>query len=861
MEKNWEGHSREFTQKRESEYKENDGKTEFDQFLDTHFLDLWVRNNIMSENGKNRFGTEGKCLLADKIIRFLQDSIRDKFIEVANGNPRVIFDELEKARKQNYYYPIFRLSGRVERNKFVDIAMDWGHQSYADIPKEGGSIVSLCCYLKEDSNDNEYDFTEIGVLYSAALEAMLKIAEKESIPNLVMELKNKLDIEQEKRNKEVWEDDRANGYWTDGRGTTIFARSSDPELLEDHDFYYVPSVEERDKYMPPWEEMTRYEDRDKYEIFDDEEGESSDPDDYLSYLQEPEHLDRLKKEIDQSVNGEGVSYNEAKRLLEGDYFYSKVQDREVFYETFINNLDELDASDDTMRMAVSILMQDRSVVLENFKKFLSFFNKNPKIASEELLKERGSESFGPYKVLLNMIIYRLEFGQVDISEEGLEYLGKRLDLGEYNNANYFAHRGTADGKIFIFGQEDKELKSYVDFAAIDDDEQHTESLKVEMLSFAYDTLFVSRPDETEEEREQKMKFAEEFREKYFKVYLEELAGKVGISLNNFSIREQAWFLWYFESCDENRQSRVVDFLKKYGENGFSIFVLQEMDNHAGDKILAIGEKGNEEKVKKIFADVESIIRLSEITEKEIEKMFFKDDPGETIKKDKITQDILNRSLQVLDEYYNLIEQGEVSQQNLENKLQKNKKDLILFASIFKNAFAKGQEIDFSQIKGLDLSIMDSGELSDQDKKQMRDIFKGNRTGVSPEFAEQRLKGEFDPVMSESGHKFYTLKKDGQIISFARFDELENGNLYTGFINTAPDIKGMNIGSAFLETVFQREGQKKTIELKVREDNPAVKLYERFGFEVEGEPHEDPETKKVYFRMVRPPKAERFAEAA
>lgn len=792
---------------------------ELSTFLNIPFSDLYKNelNNISRSDS-----------LFEKVSEFWIKELSKRIMKIIEENPEQLLEILEEAKKEGYYYhyPIFCIFDPEERKKFERFIKDISDRGvYMFLGNFSEEYVLYFLTEEEERFVNQsYSITTRGIFYSAALDAVLNMRQKEIIPSLVLKLKDNLISGMENRQRREVED-----------------LSGD-----DEEFEYVG------EYFDSIGEPFDYGDEDSVGVPGEDLGDPVD---------DPEFLGYLKKEFEEKITSEKPSFLHMRRLLEGDWFPEDVDDFVFFQETLLKSIGKLESSEENIKMVIEVLRDNLPKMFENFEGLFVFFNKNPEVSSRELLKMRQEDQYPPHKLFLTALIYRLEFGQMDISEEGLEYLGKRLDLGEFNSDNYFAHRGTGDGKIFIFGQDDKELKSYVDFATVDNDEPKEDTLKVEMLSFTYDVLFVPKSDETAEDREQKMKFVEEFKEKYFKVYLEELAGKVGINLNNFGIREQAWFLWYFESCDKNRQARVVDFLKKYGESGFGVFVLQEMDHQAGEKILAIGEKGDEEEVKKIFADVESIIRLSSITEKEIERMFFKDNPSGVVKKDKITEDILNRSLQVLDEYYNLIEQGEVGQQNLENKLQKNKKDLILFASIFKNAFARGQEIDFSQIKGLDLSIMDSGELSDQDKKQMRDIFKGNRTGVSSEFAEQRLKGEFDPVMSESGHKFYTLKKDGQIISFARFDELENGNLYTGFINTAPDIKGMNIGSAFLETVFQREGRNQAIELKVRTDNPAVKLYERFGFQIEGEPHEDSETKKVYFRMVRPPKAEELREAA
>ncbi len=65
-----------------------------------------------------------------------------------------------------------------------------------------------------------------------------------------------------------------------------------------------------------------------------------------------------------------------------------------------------------------------------------------------LLKDKNPD----VKWAAGRALHRLEFGRIGISSEGVQYLERMYDLGEYNNPNFHVSRLTADGDVGIFDE-------------------------------------------------------------------------------------------------------------------------------------------------------------------------------------------------------------------------------------------------------------------------------------------------------------------------------------------------------------------------------------------------------------------------
>lgn len=454
---------------------------------------------------------------------------------------------------------------------------------------------------------------------------------------------------------------------------------------------------------------------------------------------------------------------------------------------------------------------------------------------------------------LTRILYRLELGNINISEEGVRYFDRLYDLGEQNDPNGFARRLTANGDVGIF-DEDKVLQRYF---KLDDLTDGQKNVKATVMDFALSQFFSREPND-EKEKEDQQKLLEEFKYHYFDFFNNKFFEETGVQFNNLNFREQAWFMRFVLKGEAETQKRALAVVKKYGENGLKTFIATEIDGGAGEDIFAIAEsKMPERTVDNIFGKYARLVEKIDNVEEEL-KAFFRDQSEDGSFAVRVTSEISGRARIILADFAKTIKTAGDSAQpvslskELKEKMKQINVDLVVFASIFKTAYKGKEMVDLSEVRGLALETKDSGELNEAEKAEMRRAFYGNRVeGISREFAETRVKQEFDPIINEPGHSFHMLKHDGAVISFARTDELKNGNLYIGFINSDSQTKGMGIGEAFLRALLRETAKGRDVELKVRTENPSISLYKRLGFKQVGEPYIAIDTKKEYIIMVLP----------
>lgn len=231
-----------------------------------------------------------------------------------------------------------------------------------------------------------------------------------------------------------------------------------------------------------------------------------------------------------------------------------------------------------------------------------------------LILDKLPQAAEPDRRRLLSLLYRLELGRVGISEEGLNYLGRRFDLGEYNNSANFAQRITADGKVGVFGA-DRTLEGFVQLEANDFSGTDNQARQKEVLGITYEMLFTPRPDETPEERATRENILENFKAKYFDTYLGLFAEgeqKHGLHFNNLTLPEQGFVLQFLTENRGNRvlRDRFFQFLSEYGENGFFAFRSSEFDPSAAERILNLDKTAAPEHVEWLFSEYRRTYELA-----------------------------------------------------------------------------------------------------------------------------------------------------------------------------------------------------------------------------------------------------------
>lgn len=217
---------------------------------------------------------------------------------------------------------------------------------------------------------------------------------------------------------------------------------------------------------------------------------------------------------------------------------------------------------------------------------------------------------------------------------------------------------------------------------------------------------------------------------------------------------------------------------------------------------------------KIFGDVEEIIRLSEMTDQELSEYLNIENDENEVDQNGLTHDILQRSLQLLSDYYELVGRDNEDGKKISELLHKNKKDIILFSAIFKNYFAEVEGgVDFSEIKGLNFERLGKEDLDESVIEDMIGFANENwsKKGKSGERMVESLR---QALSAESNSTFYVLRRDGKIISFMRFDDEPDkpGHKYAASFNVDPDYKSSGIGRAMHFTAFENEAKKHILDL-------------------------------------------------
>ena len=468
-------------------------------------------------------------------------------------------------------------------------------------------------------------------------------------------------------------------------------------------------------------------------------------------------------------------------------------------------LDKESIDPEVMDFLLKWLKKDPDNYEANIKIIMDIFNKNPSLAADHLLKiiRNKEESDFTKRVAFNNLLY-LEFGKIGISRDGLIYLGKKYDLKEFNNENFFAHRCTKNGEIAIFDEE----KKVVGYFQLEDLES-PDNTKATVINFTIETLFYAKPDETPEEKKEREKILEEFKNKYFDTYLKDFYEKTGVHFNNLSFKEQGWFLWFLNNITDSEKEQLFNFISTYKENGLRTFLSLEHSKDTGLEIIKLGENLEPELAEKVFSIYSKLIDKIEDVEKIIND-FFTNTANTDLEENRVTYEISRRASLVLQ---NFIEQSQnrdpkdIELTELKTELEKINIDLITFLSVFKSAFQNKEKIDFSEVRGLDFKAISGNELSSEDKANLFAVFSKNYTH-EPEFIE-RFHEFLHPTTSEgeeklAKNKFYILnkfdenKKTNTTLSFLRLEDLPNGHKYFAACNVNRDFQGAGIGGQVIQ---------------------------------------------------------------
>jgi hypothetical protein len=373
----------------------------------------------------------------------------------------------------------------------------------------------------------------------------------------------------------------------------------------------------------------------------------------------------------------------------------------------------------------------------------------PKI-SELLNKIDSTGAAGKLLKLLNTsegdknhlaaLLYRLEFGQIGISESGVKYLEKMYDLEDLNRPDYFAQRLTASGEIGIF-DENRVLQKYFELGDLASSDKN---VKPKVHDFVYETLFRPRANETEQERLEREQYLKEFKENYFQFYDDKFFAQTAVRFNNLEFEEQGWFLMYYRKVDEETKTKLIDFVKKNGEAGLKSFLSLEYNDQNGEAILFLEGKLESQDFKKLFAKYLQIQNKAQVLAESISDSQFKDSFYDAIMSR--ASDILSTACQLAE---NKSAEAEFYQgQKLRvEKIEEVLESLEIFADFLeklKALFLQEGAYDFSHLETSNLEGLDIYQFEVLDKATKKKSFANlslRPQGTNEHLAEKEFDGE------------------------------------------------------------------------------------------------------------------------
>lgn len=502
--------------------------------------------------------------------------------------------------------------------------------------------------------------------------------------------------------------------------------------------------------------------------------------------------------------------------------------------------------DETVDVVVDFWDKNRNPIFGNaVADVLS--HQHPNRAASELLQLLRKEKED--KTPLTAMLYRLEFGRVGISEEGVQYLERMYDLGEYNNPDYHVSRLTCEGEVGVF-DEDLKLIRYFHLGDLSSDET---KVRAQILDFTYETLFVKKPGETPEEHEERLQYLKEFKENYYQIAQDKIFEETGVRLNNLTFREQGWFVIYFNEADDAQKDRLRAFVRNFEEEGLKTFLSLEHDRGMGEKILAIAESVDEPTSQKIFDKYSKIVGVTDKIRDYLHENFGSEYLSEeTI--DKIIDNILRRGKDLLASFAAQIKEAtnkdELSAE-IQSSLDRINTNIILFANIIK-------QLPREEVANLDLKeipvIEKIQDITGAELAQNRELVEKMKAIIRKQFPSGDDEVFEREITGNEDIRFTISLIDGEILSFFAKKRIGERLDYVDWFISNPDTEVKGLGEATVKLGFETDKEMGHAYYAVAK--PHVKSFpisiETLGFCAFAGSTADGEYKHHYVRMSRLP---------
>jgi N-acetylglutamate synthase-like GNAT family acetyltransferase len=311
--------------------------------------------------------------------------------------------------------------------------------------------------------------------------------------------------------------------------------------------------------------------------------------------------------------------------------------------------------------------------------------------------------------------------------------------------------------------------------------------------------------------------------------------RFSIKIEDFFLKEQIHFLRFLANADRKTFERLEDRIKIPEEkdvfNFVKSFLSMSGDVDMGIKIIELSENMPIESSKNVFAKYAEIIETADMAEETIKTLL----PPETFSASrnilrKISESLLVRAKEMLISYH---DKKDISEKDVLLSLERFKTEILLYADTYKELKKEGVIFsleDLDQTKITELSLEERKEMSDE----LWEITKTNREKfITDPVSMKKREERFRHSLDDSNVEFLTLKHKENIIAFCSLEKDKEGKYLIESLNVESQIKGSNIGGAFLPSVIKDCLEKgKEVYGYVHNGNKGtLPYYERIGFSV------------------------------
>lgn len=288
--------------------------------------------------------------------------------------------------------------------------------------------------------------------------------------------------------------------------------------------------------------------------------------------------------------------------------------------------------------------------------------------------------------------------------------------------------------------------------------------------------------------------------------------EAGIGIHDkLTWREQQWLSAASEHGVD--QDEMVAASKKFGVDFLKTFLSCEYGLEQGKIVIELAEQLPPDTARAIFARYSELVTATEQVERYLEETFKRDSTATPADREAIAERLLRRGKDLLVHFAGQSKASDAIQTGVVLKeLDHFRTDVLLFVSAFKVLFKDKGEVNFSDVKGLELETKTLNDLRNTDDstqalvEQMVAVHAQNRLdqGEAGKASAKKLKELLHSGKADT--QFYILKKDGKLLSFLRFDDIPERprHKYFASFNVARHYQGGGIGEAMYFTILERE---------------------------------------------------------